>query len=290
MPLEDTYVLEGLVQGPLPTRDGARQKLELLGRQSPHLSFEIDGGQFSLLADEKAHDSRAFQPRPLTAVICDFLEQILQLLEPQDRVRVFSTLRSREYRPNTEQQTVYLVTPEGNISAQSRDTPAEVALRPLPATRKKKLLIAAASFGILALAVAVSTIFIDYKRLFGRAITNIRGTNLSDITVDASALDGYLIVTATGINSTRGALELSLERGPRWDDGLKSQPSSGTWPEALAAAAIHRRYAIIIVRDIDGVVIRSTFMPLDDLHKESKTKFVLEFASGQLLKSVVIRP
>ena len=37
---------------------------------------------------------------------------------------------------NTELQTVYLVTPEGNISTQSRDTSAEVERRPVPATRK----------------------------------------------------------------------------------------------------------------------------------------------------------
>jgi hypothetical protein len=290
MPLEDTYVLEGLVQGPLPHGAGSVERLEQLARQSPHLSFQMDGGQFSLLADEKVHDSRKFQPRTITSVVCESLEQMMELLEPHDRAKVFSTLRSREYRPNTEHQTVYLVTPEGDISAQSRDTNAAVDRRPEPPTRKEKLMMVAAGAGVLALVLAVSTIFIDYKQLLGRAVTNIRGTGLADVKVDASALNGYLVVTATAIDSSKGKLELTLERGPRWEEGLKSQPTAGAWPDALAAAAIHRRYAVIIMRDIDGVVIRSTFMPLDDLHAHPQSKFILEFGGGQLLRSVVIRP
>ena len=290
MPLEDTYLLEGLLQGPLPSRPGAADALAQLAARHPHFSLQTDGGQFSLLADEKSHDSRAFLPLTMSATVRESLEKVLELLTPPERMQVFSTLRSREYRPGMEQQTVYLIAAPGIIQIQTRDTTADVQLRPRPATRKEKILLATGAAGILALVLALSTLFVDYRSLFGRAVTNIRGTRLDDIKLDAKAFEGFFKVEATALNAGQDTLILTLTRGPRWKDALQAPPTATDWPTALAAAALHRRYAMITIQNQDGQLIRSTVLPLDGLLAAETTTFGVEFGRGQVVTTVAVLP
>ncbi len=296
MPLEDTYIIEGMLQGPMPARPDAAEALSSIGSQlggkNGHLSFQRDGGQFSLLADEKSHDARVFHPLTLSASIQQTLEQVMSHLTPPERMQLFSTLRSREYRLGSELQTVYQVVSPGIVQVQSRDTPADVQARPRPWTKKEKLLFGMGAAGILALVIGVSTFFVDYRALFGRAISSIRGTNLSELKMDASSLDGYVTVQAKEMNTAKDVLVLTLTRGAKWDQatGAAKPPVDADWPTALAIEALHRKYATVLFIDTDDRVVLSSLLPLDGLFKEKSCDFSIAFGSGRVLKSVVVRP
>jgi hypothetical protein len=296
MPLEDTYIVEGLLQGPMPARPEAAAALASIGSQlggkNRHFSFQQDGGQFSLLADEKNHDARVFHPLTLSASIQQALEQVMSHLTPPERMQLFSTLRSREYRLGSELQTLYQVVSPGIVQVQSRDAPADVQARPRPWTKKEKVLFGMGAAGILALVVGVSTFFVDYRALFGRAINNIRGTNLSELKVDASSLEGYLTVKAKELNTAKDVLVLTLTRGPKWDQatGAAKPPADADWPTALAIEALHRKYAAVLFIDTDDRVVLSSLLPLDGLFEKESCEFSIPFGSSRVLKSVVVRP
>ena len=296
MPLEDTYVLEGILQGPMPAHGDAASALEALGAQlggkNAHFSFQRDGGQFSLLADEKTHDARVFHPLTLSACIQQTLEQVMSRLTPPERMQVFSTLRSREYRLGSEQQTLYQVVPPGIVQIQTRDAPADVQARAKPWTRKEKVFFGMGAAGILGLAVGVSTFFIDYRELFGRALSNIRGTKLSELKVDAASLEGYVKVEAKELNTAKDVLVLTLSRGPKWDEAAKAAPTppAADWPTTLAVEALHKKYAAVMLLDTDGRVVVSSLLPLDGLFAEASCNFSIAFGSGRVLKSVIVRP
>jgi len=295
MPLEETYILEGLLQGPLPGRADAAAALQSLAGQGIDrkvpLSLQIDGGQFSMLADEQEHDSRDFQPLTMSAAIQKSLEAVLNLLTPPERMQVFSTLRSREFRMGCELQTLYQIVPPGIVSVQTREVAAEVKARPKPWSRKEKLIFGVGAAGIMGLVIAVSTFFVDYRALFGRTLTNIRGTNLGELKVDAAALEGYVKVEATGLNMGKDTLTLSLSRGPKWDEAIRASPAaSADWPAALAVTAVQKRYAMVFLKNADGVIIRSSVLPLDGLFAEASATFSLAFGKGEVLQSVVVRP
>ncbi|HWB06293.1 MAG TPA: hypothetical protein VG796_24940 [Verrucomicrobiales bacterium] len=296
MPLEDTYILEGIIQGPMPARGDAAASLESIGPQlggrNGHFSFQRDGGQFSLLADEKTHDSRAFHPLTLQASVQQALEKVMEHLSPPERMQVFSTLRCREYRMGCEQQTLYQIVPPGIIQVHSRDTPADVQERPKPWTRKEKVLFGMGAAGLLGLVVGVSTFFIDYRSLFGRALTNIRGTSIGELKVDATPLNGYVQVEAKELNTAKDTIILTLTRGPKWEEGIATTkpPPAADWPTALALEALQKKYAMVLLIDTDGRVVRSSVLPLDGLFAEKTCPFAIEFGSGRVLKSVVVRP
>jgi hypothetical protein len=296
MPLEDTYVLEGMLQGPMPGQSEAAAALEAmgptLGGKNAHFSFQREGRRFSLLADEETHDTRVFHPLTLSASIQQALEKIMGLLSPPERTQVFSTLRCREYRMGCEQQTVYQIFPPGMVQVQSRDTPANVQTRPQAWTRKEKILLGMGAAGILGLAAGVSTLFVDYRAMFGRALTNIRGTSLTELKVDAAPLGEYVKVEAKELNTAKDTLVLTLSRGPKWEEGLKSaRPAANAdWPTALAIEALQKKYAMVFLIDTDGRVVRSSVLPLDGLIADEQCTFAVEFGSGRVLRKVVVRP
>ena len=295
MPLEDTFILEGLLQGPLPRGSDAAAELQSLAAQGAGknipLSLQIDGGQFSLLADEKEHDTRAFQPLTMSAAIQQSLEAVLRLFTPPERMQVFSTLRSREFRAGCELQTLYQIVPPGMVSVQTREIAASVQARAKPWTRRERLVFGAGAAGLLGLVIAVSTFFVDYRSLFGRTLTNIRGTSLEELKVDAAALDGYVKVEATGLNMGKDALTLSLSRGPKWDEALRASPAApGDWPAALAVTAVQKRYAMVLLRNTDGDLIRSSVLPLDGLFTAPTATFSVAFGKGEVLQTIIVLP
>jgi hypothetical protein len=95
MPVANTYVLEGLIQGVLPADAAAGSALQSLAaelrKNNLDLALEIDGGQFSFLADARVHDCQDFQPLSVITCVSQAVEKLLATLPPAERSSIVST-------------------------------------------------------------------------------------------------------------------------------------------------------------------------------------------------------
>src|SRR5215207_4149771 len=120
MPRAGTFMLDGLVQGPVPPgADALERWVAQAAQASLRLSLEIDGSRFSLLADNTAMPTARTGKDGLAAAMTHALEALLALY-PGGRATLYSTLRSREFRPGAEVQTLYAINGDGTVTAQSR--------------------------------------------------------------------------------------------------------------------------------------------------------------------------
>src|SRR5436190_306668 len=120
MPTAGTFMLDGLVQGPVPDPAALQAWVTQAARASLGFSLEIEGGRFSLLADNATVPTARMDKPGLTTGMTQALEALLALY-PGGRATLYSTIRSREFRPGAEVQTLYIINPDGTISAQSRE-------------------------------------------------------------------------------------------------------------------------------------------------------------------------
>jgi len=139
--VEGTVVLDGLIEGKLPDEPGAeevlRQWLDFAASLKLKFNLEMDGNSFSILADDKPIPAEDLGPRPEER-IADALGQLVKAVAAQQGRRVFSTLRSTEYLPGCEVQTIYGLGPDGTVQRSERTLQAETTPPPRRLTRREK--------------------------------------------------------------------------------------------------------------------------------------------------------
>src|ERR1051325_3706328 len=135
MKTEGTLIIDGLIEGRLPALPAAEDKLRAWVNfaRSAGLEFNLhlDGGSFSLLADNSPHLAKQFAPDP-AEIICSAVAEMLKTIPPADRGKLSSTLRSIEYRPHQEVKTLYPITPDGAIDSRQRIVEAQTQPPPPP--------------------------------------------------------------------------------------------------------------------------------------------------------------
>jgi hypothetical protein len=287
-PIEGTFILEGLVQGPVPdVRDGTellqRFAADIVRNHLP-LNLELTGGQFSLLADGQPHPGSDFHPQPVPDCIQQVLGQLLALLPPQDRSRVISTLRSREFQPGTVQQTLYSIVAPGQVQVQTRESPADVILQCSVRSQlmKRRLMIG----GLTVLALGIVATVVDFKPWLHRVGTRLKLQPPAVVPVDATALAEGISATATAGET----LEITLTRGPQWDTLLQTSPAEPDWTKHLASTALHRGYALVILLDATGKALRSQVMDLEPLRSAHTCIVSIPLAKYEVVSAVKVRP
>lgn len=258
--LEGTVSLDGLVEGPLPDDPGIEDGLEGWKRavEPLGLSFhlEIRGGTFSLLPPPRPVPAGPLGAAPHEG-IRQALDRLLGLLPAGSRGRVFSTLRSAEYRKGEEVQTLYLIDAQGAVQARSRvveaaTTPAPSSL-PLPARMRRAAVGLVAALAIL----GVTSLFVDLRGLFGEVADALRPADAGRIPVDADAFRAFFTVEGKRIGSGGGSLVLTLRRTaghPRTDADLSQaiERAGRSLPGRLALEAIASGYVRCELFDAEG--------------------------------------
>ena len=287
-PIEGTFILEGLVQGPVPDVHDAAELLQRfaadLVRNHLPLTLEVSGGQFSLLADGQPHPCSDFHPRPISGCMQQALEQLLALLPPQDRSQVISTLRSREFQPGTVRQTLFTIVANGQVQVQTRESPADVILQSSLRSQlmKRRLMIG----GLAVLALGVVATVVDFKPWLRRVGTNLKLQPSTVIPVDTTAMAEGITATAT-VGET---LEITLTRGSQWDALLQTPPTEPDWTKHLASTALHRGYALAILKDASGKTLRSQTLDLESLRSAQTCITSVPLARHEEVSSVMVRP
>ncbi len=143
-----TFRIEGMLQGPMPNDGGECQsKINawMAAAKQKGLAFSLDGtgGQFSLLAENRTmRSSTLADGGGVSASLKVIFEKALECFPVQDRMGLFSTLRSIEYRPGSEVQSIYAVVPPGSIDFQERVLDADTAVPAPELTQQGKIKIA----------------------------------------------------------------------------------------------------------------------------------------------------
>jgi len=255
--IEGTFHLEGLIEGPVQEaadfEGNLRDWVGLCSEVGIGMSLEIDGGHFSLLAEDRTVDARgaggaAGASGGLPERIADALGQLIAVFDEHVRGEVFSTLRSVEYRKGEEVQTVYAFAPDGSVDTQTRVVPTETVAPQQPLTRSERIKIGLLGGVVGALVIVVVVL------LFGRGIASaIRdaATPLSAerIAVDAGAFEKYFTVAEKKIDRRvreGPVLVVTVKRSelyPKTDAEVESAlRKAGSERERLALESIARSY------------------------------------------------
>lgn len=291
-----TFLLDGLLQGGSPGEDELRDWVAEAARSGLNFSLEMEGNRFSLLADNAAYPVSKLRGVALDLAMTQLLESLLALY-PAKRATLYSTLRSQEFKPGLEVQSVYLINADGTVKVQSRDV-ASHAPPPVPASPRERVLQSAIVLISVLLLIVLASQFLDWRHLFHR-MREVTQPN-QGVELESALLAPYLGVKLIKVRQLDGFVELELSRGAQWDaskpedlDEPVAAPGAParSWKDFLAVEAMKRGVVRGVFYDEKGVVIGDVQIGLDALR--SAKSFVAEVAiprSQNALKRVVVRP
>ena len=243
--IEGTVILDGLIEGRLPDdpdfESKLRQWVQLADSLGARFSLDLGGGTFSLLPDQGPFATSKFGGAPDDG-LRQALEQLVSAFPEELRGGVFSTLRSSEFRPGEEVQTLYLVQNTGTVQAKTRivDTRTSPAKRPLSGKNKVKRG-ALGALGAVAL-LGVLSLFIDLRSLVGDFVDTLRPLGSEKVSVDTAAFSGFLTVDGVRVDSNRRKLVLMLKRLEGYPVG--EEQLEQVWEATAGPAALKHRLAL----------------------------------------------
>jgi len=194
--IEGTFFLDGLLEGPIfsPEDETFIQKLVDQAR-SVGLKFHLatDSGRFSVLADKQI----AKLPSPQVSadsIVKEMLEELVRNYSRQECSQLMSTLRSVEYLPRQEKQTLYAIVPDGTISVQQRTIPADTVTPAPPLDMRTRLKYLGIVAGIMIVLFAISTLFVPYRSLYRKVVHNLKPFQVQNVQTDATVYQNYFQV------------------------------------------------------------------------------------------------
>ena len=276
--IEGTVVLDGLVEGrlgPLPdTEKRLREWVKAAAAARLPFTLEIDGGSFSVLADNRPIDVDALAFKPARA-IAESLGELVKVFPTGHRAAVLSTVRSMEYRADIEIQTIYAVGPDGEIHTQERTVQASTKTLPKPMSPKQRIRLGVTGLVIALLIFAVSAIFVDYRGLFHSVVETVTPYDTEAMKVETGGFGEYFTVEGKKVVSPRGvsSLRITLKRTqafPLTDAALKAllAKSSDSLSARLTVEALARGYVRCESFDKDGKFIGFTTQRIADLRTQ----------------------
>lgn len=290
---EGTLQLDGLLEGRLNALPEGEKHLQewvrFAGSVALPFSLEIDGSQFNLLPGRQAIQAAHLGPDPSETVV-NALNQLIKLFPASERQHVYSTLRSVEYRPNLEIQTLYAMGSQGQIEARQRSVESQTAAPLRPMGRKEKLRLAGLGLMVAVLVLAVSTFFVDYRQLLAQVRDRLTPFDAQAVAVDNAAFEPYF--TVEGKASQEGYLVLSLKRTPQYPqnsqdlDKLSAQ-SADSLEHRLAVEALARGYVRCEFFDKDGRFVAAAFERIAPLRQQESIRLRLPLPPDRRLGKII---
>ena len=300
MQFENTYRLEGLIQAPLPPGPEGRGVIEKLAadfnRNGLRLTSCFDDSQFTLTAENVTRDTEEIHPLEVDLMVHLALEKLIAAYPPELRMQIFSTLRSREYRPNLEVQSAYLVIFPGQVKVERREVAAVVEPRPAPLTVTNKFGYILAAVGILALLGWASSGLVQFRDLGERKLSGLRGTRLEDLRVDDKSIADFVKVVEVDVaKAPLSDIVLTLRKGSKWPDDITPlSPDSKGYTAAYKArfkAAIEDRELTVVLRDDKGTLTVSKVSIREFFVDDGKKEIIVRIPFGsKVVRDLILRP
>ncbi len=294
--VEGTVILDGLLEGRVPDAPDAaaalRQWASFAESLGLRFSLEIEGSALSLLADDHPFAADALGGSPST-VIADALRQLLKVFPIADRARLFSTLRSIEFRKGLEVRTLYAIAPGGELDVRQETAEADTTPAPQPLTRREKLRQAAMGILIAAAILGISAIFVDYRALFSSIADAARPLDAAKVEVDAQAFRDYFTLEGKQVARGSRALVLTLKRTAAFplkdaDYPALADKAGNALPARLALDAIARGYVRCEYFGKSGDFLGFTTERIRGLRGQESIELPLPVAGRKDLQRIVI--
>jgi hypothetical protein len=293
---EGTAALDGILDGKIPDRDEVEDRLRewISFAASINLQFnlEIDGNSFNLLADNKPFPAKDIEP-DLTSTVSSALSELLRIFNKEERRRVFSTIRSIEYRKGVETQTLFTVGPDGEIHTRSRTAEAQTTAAPRPYTRKEKIRTGVIVGASALVAFAISALFVDYGSLFNRTFERVKTFRAAGLEVENKIFHAYFTVekkTAVGGGKT---LLLVLKRGeafPKADSDFEQliTDSPGSISARVTIEALARGYVRCEFYDQQGKFLSFYMQRISGLRQNQTIELNIPLPSQKRPERLII--
>jgi hypothetical protein len=243
--LEGTFVLEGLIEGTLPDESLVKKLLsweqQVRNAKLP-LTVQVESGQFNVLPEMRAGKVAALSAS-VRDVIVPLLEQLMEIIPPGWRVGMVSTLRSREYLANEEEQTLYVFDQTGMILVEQRRVDTQTTKPAPPLAPREKIMIGVSCIGVLCIILAVLMYFFDMKSWFQDARDSLVPYSAKEIKLDAEPFAAWMEIKDKTLTSGK---ELTLEFTPTkewpvtWESLDALYDKATTVKERLALQSIGR--------------------------------------------------
>lgn len=280
--IEGTFLVDGLIEGPLPDAPDAVRRLEawvsLMAPTGVRMSLEVDGSRFSLLPDPAPIPKALAGPTP-ARMLQDNLQQLLDGLPPAHRVQVFSTLRSSDVGAGFEVQTAYAVGKDGLIETRERTVDVETAAAPRRRRLGPPLIVALLALLILAF------LFLDSGGRLLKYWTNLRPVAASDIAVDPGIFRSWITARVASVDAGSGALALEVARTKDFPDSAAAMDAALAKPglprEArLALNALATGYVRCELFDESGAFLEAPAVRLRGLSTSPSVTVPVSFSRG----------
>lgn len=257
--IEGTFHLDGLLEGPVFSADDEdiiNAFIKQARRAGLKFHAAIDRARFSLLPDTEPVEIRP-GGESADARVVKCLNELLSNYSPEEYMQLMSTLRSVEYIPGHEIQTLYGIKPDGTVGFEQRTVRAETIRPAEPPDWRYKLKLAAILTVVLCAAIGVSAFFVPYRDIIRRAIENARPFKIKDLKIDAGPYAQFFKVEAVKLDRDEGIIRIVCkvsESYPATEDELNKlwKSSADSASKRLAVEALMRNCLRCEFFDRDG--------------------------------------
>lgn len=294
--VEGTIVFDGLLQGRLSDEsvgEKLREWVAFAGKLGLRFSLEQRVGAFSLLPETQPASVEALGDDP-AATIRQSLEQLAAIFPPHDRGQLFSTLRTSEFRPGREVQSVYTAV-NGQIGVQSRTLEAQTVAPPKPLSARERAKLAGMGLAMAAAVVGISLLFPGVRALFGQLAETVRPFNVEEVTVELGPYKGFFEYAVDEKVSSRSRLALILKRSPSYpiDDATlaaAAQTAGNDVRRRLAVEALARGWVRYEMFGDDGTFVGRSELRVADLAGKELTPGLILFPEKTRVTKIVFVP
>lgn len=257
--IEGTFYLDGLLEGPLFSADDENLISAFVKQaKAAGLKFHaaVDAGRFSLLADTQPVEIRP-GGESADARVVKCLNDFLKDYSPEECMKLMSTLRSVEYIPGHEIQTIYGIKPDATAAVEQRTVRADTIAPAQPIDWRCRLRLIAVVAVILCAAIGVSSFFVPYRDMARRLIEKARPFKIEDLKVDAGAYGEFFRVEVMELDRGNGTIRIlctASETYPATEDALNElwKSSGDSLSRRLAVEAVMRNCVRCEFFDRDG--------------------------------------
>ncbi len=245
--IEGTFYLDGLLEGPILSADDERYVRTFVaqaGRAGLKFDVAFNAGRFSLLADNKLVQVQPGE-EPADARMGKCLDQFLNGYSSQEYARLMSTLRSVEYIPGHEVQTIYGIKPDGTVAVQQRTVRADTIQPAKPPDFRDKVNLATGAGLVLLALIGLSAFFVPYRDIAVRLIRQVKPFNTQELTINAGPYAQFFSVETVDLDRGQGIIWITckvMETYPQTEDKMNElwKSSADSAIQRLAIEALMR--------------------------------------------------
>lgn len=266
--VEGTFRLDGLLEGPLFTEDDEsylKQFTEQARQDNIHFALSLQSNRFSLLADPHIQ-LRPTHCASIDTFVSKHLNRLLQNYTPQEYQKLMSTVRSSDFTPGKETQTIYAIDSNGKICIEQRTIACETIPPAAPLTKRQKYIYGLSGIGIVILLLAISIFFVPYRKMGVAIVENLKPYNIERLET-TSVYEDFFSIENISRNTKLSCFIIICKKTDNFPS--TKEELNAAWIQAsqsmsnrLAIESLARQQIRCILYNEAGKIIRRLTLPI----------------------------